>query len=163
MPTAPPGHTAHNKEGHGPTHHAPHPPHPVRRRKRRSRRALTLWLSLAALGVAALWMVAGTSEPKLSPEQRLVEQMHLAVSGGAVPATHALGGKLTVIRGERGMSVQAENLESKACVSVGYRLAPDGIVTVNGSTPARLSAAKLSELCAQGENGLSVLSWTPRD
>lgn len=163
MVIAPPGQPELHKAGAAPHHHRPHPhPHPGRAHKRRKRRII-LALSLAALGGLGLWLVAGPGESKLTPEQHLVEQMHLAGAGGAVAATHALGGTLSVVRGERGVAVQAEGLEAKTCVSVGWRLAPDGIVTVNGSTPARLSGAKLSELCAMGENGLSTLTWVPKD
>lgn len=155
-----PGKPAHHKAGHATDHPHPHPRHTG---KKRGRRRIILALSLAVIGGFGLWLVNGSQSNKMTPEQELVEQMHLAASGGAVASTHSLGGRLAVVRNQNGLMVQADGLESKACVSVGWRLASGGIVTVNGQTPARLSAAKLSELCALPEDGLSTLIWVPRE
>lgn len=164
MAIAQPGKPAHHKAGHATDHNHPHThPHPRHTGKKRGRRRIILAVSLAAIGGFGLWLVNGSQPDTLTPEQQLVEQMHLAASGGAVASAHSLGGRLSVVHSQNGLVVQADGLESKACVSVGWRLASGGIVTVNGQTPARLSAAKLSELCALPEDGLSTLTWVPRE
>jgi hypothetical protein len=43
--------------------------------------------------------------------------------------------------------VTVEGIPANACVSAGIRLAHVGVVSVNGNTPLRVSASRLSALC----------------
>lgn len=87
----------------------------------------------------------------------LLAQMEAAAQGTAV-ATHAFGGALTVTRDKGRINVTASNVPSRACVQVGWRLAREGTIIVDGVLPVRLSAAKLSELCS-GDG--ATLLWLP--
>lgn len=137
-----------------------HPPHghPPRRPPRKKNRHGVLLTGLAAsvvlAGLAAwLWRPSGGGDPS----ERLLEQMHAAALGPA-PPVHAFGGTLTVNRTNNRLNVVADKVPSRACVQVGWRLAREGTIIVDGIMPARLSAGKLAELCA-GE--AATLTWIP--
>lgn len=115
-----------------------------------------LVIGFALIG-AGLWYWLGGAKPQADPATQLLSQMEAAAKGSG-PATHAFGGALNVTRGERGLNITAENVPSRACVQVGWRLAREGTIIVNGTLPMRLSAARLSELCS-GDR--ATLTWVP--
>ncbi|MEW5729863.1 MAG: hypothetical protein AB1918_18685 [Pseudomonadota bacterium] len=148
--------------GHAPSHHHPaRPAHPGPRARKGHGGLIAglAALALAAAGVA--WWLAGDPSDGLTDEERLVKQIHSAAQGSA-PPVHAFGGELKAVHGDRGLSVEAKGVPSKACVSAAWRLAREGIVTVNGTTPMRISAGILSELCAEVPEGATI-RWQPRD
>lgn len=149
-----------------PTPHRPAPrpgagkPRPGAPRHRHSALRLVLILAAAALAAWAAWHWrpgAGSTDPM----EKILDQMQAAAEGTVAP-THAFGGALTVTRANGRVNVTAENLPSRACVQVGWRLAKEGTIIVNGILPMRLSAAKLSELCSEGEKG-ATLTWVPEE
>lgn len=121
-------------------------------------RGLLITLSALALaGVAGgLWLWLGGA-PAADPGAQFLAQMQAAGRGEVVP-THAFGGTLTVVQSNGRLSVVADGVPSRACVQVGWRLAKEGTIIVNGTLPTRLSAAKLSDLCS-GDG--AVLTWVP--
>jgi hypothetical protein len=66
---------------------------------------------------------------------------------------HIYGG--TII--SSGDVVTAMNVPSAACVAASWNLMKKGTVTINGHTPIRVTAAKLSSLCYSGDD--VVLEW----
>lgn len=104
-----------------------------------------LVIALTVAG-AGLWYWMGGA-PTRDPGVELQAQMEAAAQGSG-PSTHVFGGALSVNRGNGRASVVAEGVPSKACVQVGWRLAKEGTIIVNGTLPTRLSAARLSELCS---------------
>ncbi len=147
-----------DRPAHHPAHHAPR--RPPKARKGRGGWAAGLVAALAA-AAGAWWMLADGSSDGLSPEERLVKEIQAAAEGSA-PPVHTFGGELKAVYGDRGKSVEAKDVPSKACVSAAWRLAREGVVTVNGTTPMRISAAILSELCAESPDGATI-RWQPRD
>lgn len=149
------------RHGGTPARHAPkHPHHAAPARKKRRGGWIAVVVALLAAG-GAWWFTAGSDSDGLTPEELLLKQMRDA-AGGSAPAIHALGGELKAVYGERGLRVEAKGLPSKACVSAAWRLAREGVVTVNGTTPVRISAAILTELCAEDPDGATI-AWSPRD
>lgn len=118
------------------------------------------WATLAVVALAAagagLWFALG-GPPPMDTSAQLLAQMEAAAQGAPVP-THVFGGALTVSAANGRTNVVAEAVPSRACVQVGWRLAREGTIIVNGTLPQRLSAAKLSELCS-GEG--ATLLWVP--
>jgi hypothetical protein len=112
--------------------------------------------ALASLA-AGWWYWVGRGPAALDPGEQVQAQME-AAARGEVPPTHALGGALNVSRDQGRVNVIAEGLPSRVCVQVGWRLAKQGTIVVNGVLPQRLSAARLSELCS-GDN--ATLLWVP--
>ena len=146
---------------HAPAHHKPAPHRPVPHHtaptpKGGSGRVMLI-LAAVALAGAGAWIALGPKGDGLTPEERLVKQMADAAAGTVV-ANHTFGGELTAARGERGLTVTARNVPSKACVSAAWRLAREGTVIVNGTLPMRVSAGRLTELCADTGN---TLTWSP--
>lgn len=128
--------------------------------KPRGRGAIvTLVAAGAVAAVVGVWALVDGGPAKVDPTETLLEQMHFAAAGNVV-ATHAFGGGLAVTHGNGRTNVTAEGLPGKACVQVGWHLAKEGTIIVNGILPARLSAAKLSELCSDREGG-AALTWVP--
>lgn len=140
---------------HQPGHHQA-PPKP---KTRGGAGKVMLILGAIVLAGAGAWIAFGPKGDGLTTDERLLKQMHDAATGSVV-ATHAFNGELSVTRGERGLNVVAKGLPSKACVSVAWRLAREGTVIVNGTMPMRISAGRLTELCADTEGG-STLTWVP--
>ncbi|MCR6629321.1 MAG: hypothetical protein NVV74_04295 [Magnetospirillum sp.] len=118
---------------------------------------IALALIVLAAMAAACWIWLGGAAPKVDPGAQLQAQMEAAARGVIAP-THAFGGSLTVMRDNGRTNVTAEKVPSRACVQVGWRLAKEGTIIVNGVLAPRLSAAKLSELCS-GED--ATLLWVP--
>ncbi len=141
--------------------HAPHQPRPAKKpaphKSGHGGLAAGIVAGLMA-GVAALYFALVPATHRADPTKALLAQMQAAATGAA-PATHAFGGRLSVTLGDGPANVTAENLPAKACVQVGWRLSKDGTVIVNGVLPQRLSAARLSELCAS--EGGATLTWVP--
>ena len=119
----------------------------------------------ATLGAAlALGMVVLTLKPRpdittVSPEA-FVAQLEQAAGGAAIPVS-VYGGTIRVERKGNQATVHADGVPPNICVSVGWKLVRKGLLSINGTTPLRVSAAKLSELCNQDE-GAATLAWTPR-
>ena len=59
------------------------------------------------------------------------------------------------------LALVADHVPPSACVSVGWKLVRKGLLSINGTMPTRVSAAKLADLCNQ-EDGAAVLTWIPK-
>jgi hypothetical protein len=109
--------------------------------------------------IGAIWKLnsgGGSSEPTPA---RLVEQIIGASEGNRTPV-HVYGGPLIVEGGSSGMIVTALDLPPKVCASAGWLLVRKGILSVNETTPNRVSAVVISELCNERET--ASISWTPK-
>jgi len=135
-------------------------------RRRRRRHRGVIWGLLAALALGGLgggvWLLAGrgghgTSAP--APEA-LLAQMVQAADGGKID-TNVYGGALVVERSGPQLVVTVDGIPPSACVSVGWKLVRRGLLSINGTTPMRVSAARLADLCNQGE-GTALIAWIPR-
>lgn len=145
---------------HAPAHHH-HPSHTPQKQGDGQKHGhggltATLLAAMIAIAGAGIW-AAKESGP--DPTETLLEQVHDAALGTVAPI-HAFGGGLTAIRSSGRMHVIAQGLPSKACVQVGWRLAREGTVIIDGVLPVRLSAGKLAELCA-GDG--ATLTWIPAE
>lgn len=117
---------------------------------------------VAALGAGAVMMrpsiTAGGGAP--TPEA-FAEQMEAAARAGGGTFPHVFGGTIRTERNGSMLALVADNVPSTACVSVGWKLVRKGLLSINGTMPLRVSAAKLSDLCYQEEGG-AVLTWIPK-
>lgn len=134
--------------------HGIHPAHPAHRG------GVSGWVTALVIGLGlaggGLWFLLGGAPP-VDTSAQLLAQMEAAAQG-EVAATHVFGGALSVSRANGRANVVAENVPSRACVQVGWRLAREGTIIVNGTLSQRLSAAKLSEMCS-GDG--ATLMWVP--
>lgn len=162
MDTARPGEKTGQKPAHRASAHG-HPAHPHRppARKKSHGKWIAAVVALLVAVCGGWWLSAGSGSDDLTPEERLVQQMRDAATGAA-PPVHVFGGELKAVYGDRGMTVMVKGVPSKACVSAAWRLAREGVVSVNGTTPMRISAAILSELCAEEADGTTI-TWSPRE
>lgn len=129
-------------------------PHPARRAGHGGLLAVLAVAALTAGTAAWYWLGGG---PAVDPGTQLLAEMEAAAQGNLVPF-HAFGGTLSVTQGNGRLNVVAEGVPSRACVQVGWRLAKQGTIIVNGTLPTRLSAARLSDLCS-GDG--ATLTWVP--
>jgi hypothetical protein len=117
---------------------------------------------IAALGAGAMMMrpsiTAGGGEP--TPEA-FAEQMEAAARAGGGTFPHVFGGTIRTERNGSMLALVADKIPPSACVSVGWKLVRKGLLSINGTMPLRVSAAKLSDLCYQ-EDGGAVLTWIPK-
>ena len=149
------------REGpHEPVHDHPdrapsvhHQVHPVTSPWRRAA-ILVLLAASAAIGAWAFWH--GVEHRHTAAE--LVDQMNQAVTGISIPA-HVFGGQLTVTKDGAMISVVAEKVPADICVSASWVLIRKGMVAINGTTPPRVTASQLSDLCHEKDEG-ATLTWT---
>jgi hypothetical protein len=117
---------------------------------------------VAALGAGALLL-----QPKFkdggaaATPEAFAEQMEAAARAGGGTIPHVFGGTIRTERNGSMLALVADNVPPSACVSVGWKLVRKGLLSINGTMPLRVSAAKLSDLCNQ-EDGGAVLTWIPK-
>jgi hypothetical protein len=145
----------------GPTRPHPHAQHPgaaARRRKPARTGHGKLVAGLTVVLATGLILAATLSaRPSGSPSDILAAEMEAAAAGSGA-TRHSLGGPLTVLPRKDGLNVVADKVPPAACVQASWRLAQKGVITVNGVFMARLSAAKLSEVCFQVPDGAKI-AW----
>jgi hypothetical protein len=126
----------------------------------------TLALSAVALAVAALvggalTFQAGVRSGMAATPEAFTDQMEAVARGDGESVHHVFGGTIRAVRNGSTLALVADNVPPSACVSVGWKLVRKGLLSINGTMPLRVSAARLSELCNEG-GGNAVLTWIPR-
>ncbi len=116
---------------------------------------------LVVIAVAlALFLLRVNRPVAVASPEAFAEQILAASESGSVEHS-VYGGAIRVARQGNQVVVAAENVPPNVCVSVGWKLVRKGLLSINGTVPLRVSAAKLSELCNQ-EEGNPTLTWSPR-
>lgn len=119
-----------------------------------------LWvLPILAAVAAGVWFWQIRGGPGALPPVDLVQQFQSAAKGEVIER-HIYGGEMTVDRNGGQVTVTARAVPPKACVSAGWELARKGVLTINGVTPIRVSAARLSDLCNDQDD--ATVTWMPR-
>lgn len=116
---------------------------------------------LAALGWGALALRPGPKGGGAPTPEAFAEQMEAAARAGGGTVPHVFGGTIRSERNGSTLALVADNVPPPVCVSVGWKLVRKGLLSINGTMPLRVSAAKLSDLCYQEEGG-AVLTWIPK-
>ncbi|EME68541.1 hypothetical protein H261_17858 [Paramagnetospirillum caucaseum] len=117
---------------------------------------------VAAMGAAALMMRPQTLSGNVAATpEAFAEQMEAAAHAGGGPVPHVFGGTIRTERNGSMLALVADKVPPTACVSVGWKLVRKGLLSINGTMPLRVSAAKLADLCSQ-EDGGAVLTWIPK-
>jgi hypothetical protein len=128
---------------HVPPHHAAPPGKTRRSTGRLSRLILWEWgivlALLSGLGITVLAISHGP-DPKEEAEA-LVARMKASAAAGR-------------------LSVMADKVAPKVCVTASWELYRTGTISVNGMTPQRVSAAILVDLCNQAET--ATIIWIPK-
>ena len=156
----------HHSDGakdHGHPGKASHHPHA---HKPPAKRGMASWtwqwtLLMAGLlgGGFAIYELPTHGLPHITGAE-LSHQIELA-SKGVPPAPRKDGITIRTLSSSGVTVVTAEGVIPKLCVSAGWDLVKDGTLTINGITPARVSAAKLAELC--NTQPTSTLTWMPEE
>ena len=129
--------------GHHSEHAHPVSPGKVRRSSGRLRRLILWeWAIVSALlgGLAITVLIISHGPDPKSDADLLVARMRAA----------AVGRPYGVI----------DKIPPKICVMASWELYRTGIISVNGVTPPRVSAAVLVDLCNQGET--ATITWYPK-
>jgi hypothetical protein len=135
----------------------------VKSRSTKSLALVSIVLVVAALAVGAYAMRPhgiGGGNAAATPEA-FVEQLETIAKAGGGTSPHVFGGTIRTERNGSMLALVADNVPPTACVSVGWKLVRKGLLSINGTMPTRVSAAKLADLCNQ-EEGAAVLTWIPR-
>jgi hypothetical protein len=153
-------------------HHAPNRAARVAQLRGRRRQAI-LWktglavlIGAAILGTAAAMIFssgggdATDDEPGARPPVSLAGRMATAARG-ETPEALPFKGSLSVESRNGQTMVTVDGVPARDCAISAWELVRTGVVTVNGVTPPRVSAALLSELCHQRANGATI-NWIPR-
>ena len=114
---------------------------------------------MTALGMAAL-MMRPKGQPAAATPEAFIDQMERAAEGGAV-GTNLFGGAMVVERRGNRVTITASSVPPNVCVAAGWALVRKGVLTINGTTPLRVSGARLSELCNQDSTS-ATLAWAPK-
>jgi len=150
--------------GHPAQHaHSPTKKHPPPKRKRGMLIASSIGGAVAVAGAIAAWWAFSPASPPGLPSGAadiFFAQMQQAAAGEGIE-TSVFHGAIRTERKGGVTLVTAENVPPSLCVSVGWKLVRRGVLTINGITPMRVSAARLADLCNQSENTATLL-WAPR-
>lgn len=157
-------HHAHSAHPNIHSHAHPHPVKPGRRGKS-SRRLSRLIVWEWGIVVALLAGLAGTllflthgPDPRHQADALVAEMK--SVLAGHKPGEILFGGHPVVSGGGREIAVTMSRVPPKVCVLAAWDLYRLGGISVNGVTPQRVSAARLVELCNDGETATIV--WSPK-
>lgn len=121
---------------------------------------IALVLVVAAFASTAFLLLPKSEGLTATAPENFVEQM-VRASLGTVFEKNIYGGPIRIERKGGQITVIAEEIPPGVCVSVGWKLVRKGLLNINGVTPVRVSAAKLSELCNQDESN-ATLAWSPK-
>ncbi|MDR3436130.1 hypothetical protein [Telmatospirillum sp.] len=116
--------------------------------------ALAVLLSCLAGGGLLLAGPGGRGPPTAA--ELLTAEIQAAADGNGM-THHRFGGTLSVVRRPDGVTVVAEKIPPKICVETSWLLAQKGQVTVNSTFAARLSTAKLTEMCHLSGDGAKIV------
>ncbi|CAA7627763.1 conserved hypothetical protein [Candidatus Terasakiella magnetica] len=122
--------------------------------------ALVVGGAIAVALVATTFVLRPKGPPPLPTADSFITQMESAAHGSA-SSPNLYGGVLAVERHGTSVTVTVSAIPPSICVSSGMKLVRKGLLTVNGETPVRVSAAKLTELCYQEEGG-AMMVWIPK-
>jgi len=150
-------HPAHpHDHGHEHGHGHAHPPPP----KPKKGHGVAIGAAIIGLLVAAVagWLALKDGQKPEPTGLQLVAQLRDAAAG-TIASPHVFGGALSVSRAGGHPAITAEGVPSKICVQIGWQLAKEGTVVVNGVFPQRISAAKLAELCSMNGD-VATITWT---
>lgn len=127
-----------------------------------SRKTLVIVALIAVIAAFAsgAFLLRSKAPAKTATPEAFIEQMDRAAEG-AVFERNVFGGALITERKGGQTVITADSVPPNICVSVGWKLVRKGVLSINGTTPLRVSAAKLSELCNQ-EDGAATLTWSPK-
>ncbi|MFD2233972.1 hypothetical protein [Phaeospirillum tilakii] len=134
----------------------------ARRRARLKRYALAGGLAATLLAAATVWLLirADHGVPSAAGAEQFLDHM-VAAAGGVAPPPSPGGPVFHVERKSNGqIVVTAERVPPGPCVSAGWKLVRRGMLSINGITPTRVSAARLADLCNQSDSATVV--WIPR-
>lgn len=143
--------------------HARHRPAPKVKQRASSAGTIGMVVGLLAiLGIGLAIHLNGGTESKAPQEasRPLVVQIEGALHG-SIPGTNLFGGSLRVTSEGGRYFVTVTGIPAGECVLAGWDLVRKGVVTVNGTTPARVSVAKLNDLCH--EEDLATMRWSPKE
>lgn len=116
---------------------------------------------LTALGLGAMALRPGQKGAAAPTPEAFAEQMEAAARAGGGTTPHVFGGTIRSERNGNTLALVADGVPPAVCVSVGWKLVRKGLLSINGTMPLRVSAARLSDLCYQEEGG-AVLTWIPK-
>jgi len=114
---------------------------------------------MSALGMAAL-MMRPKGQPAAASPEAFIDQMERAAGGDTVER-NLFGGAMVVERKGNQVTITASSIPPNVCVAAGWALVRKGVLTINGTTPLRVSGARLSELCNQDSTS-ATLAWAPK-
>ena len=126
-----------------------------------TRIAVVVVAVLVLLGGYIWWSGTRTGDSVDSSDAgRFARQVMEAAQGGG-PDTHMFGGSLKVVSLGGRPVVVAEKVPPRICAAAGWALVRGGVLSINGVTPTRISAGKITELC-NTENGDASIMWSPK-
>lgn len=141
------------------------PAHHVSEDEEGASKTLRLVLAGAGLIIAAVayawWSGARTADPSAASDGAKFAQQIMDASKGGGPPNHMFGGSLKLVFMGEHPVVVAEGVPPRICAAAGWTLVRGGILTINGITPSRVSAGKITELCNQEEGDASIM-WSPK-
>ncbi len=142
---------------------ATHGLQPPRRRRAPPRKSrLAPWLIAFAVVVCvfgALWLQHERT-PRSDDHKVFIAELQRALAGHDAER-YSFGGTVEVETSGGRKIVIARGVPQAVCVEAGWELVRMGTISVNGVTPARVSAGRLAELCSR-EPGGAIIEWMPK-
>lgn len=117
--------------------------------------------ALALLGGYIWWSGSHSDGGTDSSDAGKFARQIMDAPQGNGPDTHMFGGSLKVVLLGGRPVVVAEKVPAAICAASGWTLVRGGVLSINGVTPNRVSAGKITELC-NSEDGDASIMWSPK-
>lgn len=142
---------------HSPSHKSP----PKRPANRVLRGVIGIVVLISAIGGGAIAWRLWTDNHATTFEASQFTRQIVAIANGAPNAQTVFGGTIERQKNEKNTVVIATHVPPKLCASSSWDLVHQGILTINGITPNRVSWTVITELC-DSDAGSATLIWKPK-
>lgn len=140
-------------------------PAPKKPPKRQTSRVLSGVIAIvvltSAIGGGAIAWRLWSDRNSASLEAAQFTRQIVAAAAGAPNAETPLGGTIELQKNEKHTVVIATHVPPKLCASSGWDLVHQGVLTINGITPKRVSWTVITELC-DADEASATLMWEPK-
>lgn len=115
-----------------------------------------------AIGGYILWSRSQAPAENTGSETDRFVALMVESSHGNAPPSHMFGGAIRVTSMNGVPVVIAEGVPPRICSASGMKLVKKGLLSVNGTTPTRVSSAIITELCNKEGGGDATIMWAPK-
>jgi hypothetical protein len=108
-----------------------------------------------------VWQSSQTDRSSIFLDAKTFTAQMIAATTNAEEVESPFGGHVKQKTIDGKVKVVADKVPSRICAASGWQLVHQGILTVNGVTPKRVSSAIITDLCYSAKGEVSIM-WEPK-